>query len=67
MNLEGLQRRAQMAGLHLRVALKWLIFALEPIGSEDKMEYRAEYKTAMRQLDRARLKEREAQLNRGAL
>lgn len=63
MNLQRLQRRAHIAGLGIKAAMTWLIFNLEPVGSEDKLEYRADYKTAKRQFDQALLKDREARLN----
>lgn len=64
MNPERLQRPPSITGLRFKAAIRWLIFALEPIGSTEKMECRAEYKTAKRQLDLALLKQREARLNR---
>lgn len=64
MKTKQMQRPPSITGLRIKSAIRWLIFALEPIGSTEKVEYRAEYKTAKRQLDRALLKQREAQLNR---
>lgn len=66
MNLKRLQRSADLMSLRLKVALKWLIFELEPAGSNAKRYLRAEYKTAKRQLEHALLKQREARMNRRA-
>lgn len=64
MNTQRIQRKLRITGLRIKAGFFWLIAELEPAGSSESETVLKNYARAHGELQRALLKDREADMNR---